>query len=429
MPQITNFILPLLLFLSSFFAVFGRAGDPLPEGKLLSFEKVASYSREDLKAIYKKQKISRSIAPVKNGVDVYEVLYMTSNFNGSPLQASGIYFVPQGLQNLPLLVFHHGTEMKKERKIKMGGLQAVCIGFAADGYAAIMPDYLGLGRGEGMHLYHHVETEALASIDMVRALKEIDAKIGTSRNEQLFISGYSQGGHAAMALHKEIQERYKGEFTVTASAPLSGAYDLLGVQGEVMFKPYTHPGYLPFLLLSMNEVYGIFADLSQVFISPYDTLIPPYFDGNHSMREVNKVLPEIPVAIIKPTYVKEFLENKDHPLNQALRENSVANWKPETPVMMCYCKGDEQVSYKNALVARDKMKENGSQVVTTLKVGGDKFSHNSCALFAAIHAKFYFDSFRKGSKKGNKGPVFKRMLVSLGKAASKRKASKKEKST
>ena len=58
---------------------------------------------------------------------------------------------------------------------------AICAGFAADGYLVIMPDYIGLGKGDKFHLYQNSESEAVASIDMLLAIQ----KLNTTYQQQL----------------------------------------------------------------------------------------------------------------------------------------------------------------------------------------------------------------------------------------------------
>ena len=58
------------------------------------------------------------------------------------------------------------------------------------------------------------------------------------------------------------------------------------------------------------------------------------------------------------------------------------------------------------------MKENGSKTVT-LRKAAKNLGHVNCALFASINTKMWFDSFRKASKKGRKGPWRKRFLLHL----------------
>lgn len=385
------------------------------EPQLNSYDKVASYSLEDLKHFWKKAHIPQFIAPLHYGVDLYEVIYTSTWIDSTPVKASGLYFVPQGLhENLPVIVYHHGTRIEKDRSIKLGGEQGICVGFAADGYAVLMPDYFGLGKGEQKHLYIHAHTEALSAIDMHRSVRVLNEREGITWGNKLFLTGYSQGGHATMATHIMMQRDFPDEFKVTASSPMSGPYDVSGDQGSVMFKPYSHPGYLPYLIFSYQEAYKLVADASTLFKSPYDTILPPMFDGNHSMGDINKVLPAIPKDIVADEIVEAFLKDTAFAFRKALQDNDVYNWKPEAPVLLCYCKGDEQVSYKNSLKAEQTMKRNGAKNVK-LRHSGKKFNHGTCALYTSIYTKMWFDSFVDGSTKGRKGPVMKRMLVGISK--------------
>jgi len=398
--------------------------------KLVSYELVATYTKEDLKQKWKQQGVPEAVAPVRYTVKVYEIIYITAWHDGSTVQASGLYFVPvqEGEEKdaLPMISYQHGTQIKRGRKVKLGGEQAICVGFAADGYLVSRPDYVGLGKGECRHLYHHVPTQSGAAMDLMRAIRVLNQKIEVEQNDLLFLTGYSQGGHATMGLHKTIQEKYSSEFDVAASAPMSGAYDLAGVQEETMFEEYSHPGYLPYLFFSYQEAYGLYDDISKIFKAPYDSLLPPMYCGNHTMDEINRCIPNVPKDVVKAEVVKAYMASDDFPFKKALKENSVYDWKPNDPMLICYCKADEQVDYRNALVAYDKMKENGSKYVR-IKHVNKHLGHVDCAMFAVMHSKMFFDSIRKGSKKGRMGPVFKRMLIGIGKGIVAKKTKKRRK--
>lgn len=384
--------------------------------KLASSNLVKTHTKEFLKKKFKENHVPSFIIKIKYDVEVYELLYKTQLPDGTPVQASGLYFVPRGTKgNIPVAVYHHGTQVEKQRDAGvLGGEQAICTGYSTTGYAVIMPDYIGLGKGEGLHIYQHAESEAQASIDMMRAVRELNKTLGVTTRNDYFITGYSQGGHAAMSLHKFIQDKYSSEFTVLASSPMSGAYDMAGVQSEVMFKPYSHQGYLPYLLFSYNRVYKMYPDVNKVFKAPYDSLLPPLYDGSHGMGDANRIMPPIPKDVVQDSIVDQYVNNPEFKFKKYLSENSVADWKPERPVQMCYCNGDEQVTYKNALVAESYMRKNGAKNVRALQVD-KKLDHFKCAMFAAIHTKMFFDSFVKGSKKGRKGPIFKRMMLGIAK--------------
>lgn len=406
----------LLILAFSFSTVFGQ--------QLISYTKVDSFSMEKLTERWKGMGIPKFIAPIKNDVDVYDVTYCTTYGDSSCVLASGLYFVPIAPKKpAPLLIYNHGTSTRPQRKLGYNGEEQICLMFATTGYAVCEPDYVGLGHGERRHLYIHADSEANAGIDMMKAVAELDSILALKRDPMIFVSGYSQGGHAAMAVTRKLQEKYADQYKVTASSPMSGPYDLDGVQADVMFYPYSQPHYLPYLLLGYNEIYRLFSKdrfYDQVFSEPYRDAVKGAFNGGYSHEDINSMLPNIPKEMLSDSLLNLFVNDPDFEFKKLLVENSMDNWVPEMPMQICYCTGDEEVTYKNAIMAYDYMKAHGAENVKLRKAGGKKFTHRKCADWAVLYTKMYFDSFRKGSKKGRKGPVFKRMLIGIAKGVMKR---------
>jgi hypothetical protein len=390
--------------------------------QLINFEKIAELSKDSIKSIWVKSKIPKFITPVNNGVTIYHVNYYTKWIDGERIKASGRYYVPKTDNEYPLVIYNHGTRVKKGRPKLQGGESKICLIFCTDGYGVISPDYIGLGEGEKEHLYCHMESEADAGIDFLLAIKELDSILNTKRREELFLTGYSQGGHAAMSIHKKVERDFFNKIKITASAPLSGPYNISGVQGELMFQEYSQPHYLPYLLNGLNIAYNIWSIDSyyKIYKSPYDSILPKLFDGNHKVKTINKALPKIPVDILKPELVFQYKNQPDFIIHKLLKMNDVSNWKPIAPIQMCYCESDEQVLYNNAIVTRENMLALGAKNVRA-KSAGKKFGHNQCAGFSVIYTKYYFDSFLKGSKKGRKGPLIKRTLLGIYKLFIKKK--------
>ena len=409
-------IRPLLLTLFFCWAALPLAAAHPTDTVLISYQLAERYERAVLDSLWKANKVPQFISPVRYGVRVYEVQYWTRWHDGTPIRASGLYYLPEEIhEDLPVVSFSHGSESTRREGIKVGGVAVITLALAADGYAACLPDYVGLGTGDKFHLYHHSATEAGANVDMLRAARALNAKEGYSWGEYLFLSGYSQGGHAAAATHKAIEEKYADEFSLTASAPMSGAYDLAGVQGEAMFRPYETPGYFPFMLYGMNEAYDLFPNWRMALKPAYrDTLAALVESQAYTLREISQAMPDTPVAIVMPEIVASFRSGEPTDFRDAMEENSLIDWAPQRPMMLCYCEADEQVDYRNSIVAYERMRALGSESVR-LHRAGKKFGHNECALYASIYTKLYFDSFLKGSKKGRKGPLRKRWLIALGK--------------
>ena len=138
-----------------------------------------------------------------------------------------------------------------------------------------------------MHPYHHARSEATAVIDMIRASKQAADSLHIGLNGQLYVAGYSQGGHVTMATTRMLERYFSNEIPLTASSPMSGAYDLSGVQAEVVTSdnPYSSPEYLPYIVMSYRYAYNIYPDIHDIFKAPYDTILPPLF-GRYTRRMV-----------------------------------------------------------------------------------------------------------------------------------------------
>ncbi|MFN8323326.1 MAG: lipase family protein [Chitinophagales bacterium] len=403
------FICSMLLAWPSFALDFGG-------NKLLSYKLWKTVSKEELSKTMKERHVPKSLLNPKYDVDIYDVTYKSCWFDSTCILASGLVFVPKGLDTpMPEVVYHHGTRVEKGRRKNITGEDYLCLGMAVDGYLVLQPDYIGLGYGDKFHLYQQYKSLGQASVDFIYAARELSDSLKFSINQQLFLTGYSEGGYAAVAANKLIQESYP-DLKVTATAGNSGAYDMAGVQSEVMFKKYSRGHYLPYLLRGLNEIYHIVPDINTIYKPPYDTLIPQVFDGKHTFKEIDAYMPEVPKDMIRDTFVNLFLSDPNFPLHKALDDNSLCFWKPENPIQLCYCKADEQVNYRNSIVAQEGMKKLGAKHITT-RNAGNKYGHTKCALFASMYSKLYFDSFRKGSKYGRPGNAGKRFMLALAKLA------------
>lgn len=394
---------------------------------LVSHQVVKSYSAEAVKKVWKEKKVPQIALKARLGMDVYEIIYMVPWIDGTMRKASGIYYVPKTEKPVPYVMYGHGTQIESHREITDRNAQMfICMAFATDGYAAMYPDYHGLGKGEGRHLYQHAWSEAQSFIYMLYAVDELNKQLGLKHNGQLFLTGYSQGGHSSFAAHKYLQELNDPRFQVTASSPMSGAYDMTGVQEQYMFQEYPRPFYLPYLLVSYQEAYKVL-DIKNpydIFRTPFDTLFPAYFENNdhRNLDELNKHLPKIPKDVVKQEYVDAYMNDPNFPFKQRLRENNLIDWKPTAPVQLCYCKGDREVNYQNSEAAYKTMTEAG---VKNIKLNNlsDELDHNTCAAFAVLATKYYFDRFKKKgtNPKLKDVPGFKKFLIGFVKRGEEKK--------
>ena len=392
----------------------------VPSNYLVSYNLVKSHTTKTISELWKKHHIPKVILKVRNDVDIYEIIYKAKWIDSSYILCSGIYFAPKNIKNAaPIMMYGHGTQIHKHRTISdEDAQQGICLGFATDGYAACYPDYYGIGKGEGDHLYQHAWSEAMSFIYMLYAIDELNKKINVKTNSQLFLTGYSQGGHSSFAAQKYLEELNDPRFQVTASSPMSGAYDMTGEQQKYMFQVYPRPFYLPYLLVSYQTAYRVLNtdNIYSIFKSPFDTLLPKYYSNNidKTLDDLDKIMPKIPAEVVNDSLVEVYKSDTNFLFKIKLKENNLTDWKPKAPVQLCYCKGDREVNYKNSEVAYNNMTALG---VTNIKLNNlsDKLDHNTCAPFAVMATKFYFDRFKnKGENPKMKDvPKFKKALSNI----------------
>jgi len=330
----------------------------------------------------------------------YKVVYTTLDVDGNTVNASGILSTPQNIvcDAFPLAVYEHGTVLRKDDVPSRDNFEALIPKLlASTGKIAVAPDYLGLGDAPGLHPYLHAESQATATLDMIRAVRDyFQDSSQFMLNGQVFVTGYSQGGHAAMATVKYIQDnQLESEFNVVGAGPASGPYNLSDSQAASILndQPYSNPGYLVYLLFGMNRVYGnIFDDYDELLKSPYDSILPPLFDGTNDMAAVNAVLPDTISGFLQDSVLQNVRAdsvNRQHPIWQALEKNTNYDWKPNFPMELYYCTMDEQVDFQNALDAEAAMTARGA-TVTAVNKGA--LNHGDCVLPSLTGASNLMDS-------------------------------------
>lgn len=392
-----------LLFLFFVSACKNNEEEPieLQRGAVISYSVAGSYTADIIQSLFGPT-LGEAANQLSYSYDIilYTLKYQTIDAKGNLVPASGLVVIPVTSDAKPLLTFAHGTMLNSNNvPSKAGSGREAGLLFATEGYLSVLPDFLGLGSSEGLHLYMHAETEATATIDMLRAVKNMAKELNLSLNEQLFITGYSQGGHVAMATHKFIQEEYNSEFTVTASAPLAGPHDISGIMLDTLLlqKPYIEPAFLPYLLFSYNEAYDLYNDINSIFVAPYNSTLQNYiFPGStFELTQLSAILPEsrIPTAILQPSIYQEIVEDLQHPVRLALADNNLYDWKPQAPMHLVHCGGDVTVPIANSEKAYEYMVRNGAANIQFTNPSNE-LDHIGCVVPSLLVTLEWFNSLR-----------------------------------
>jgi acetyl esterase/lipase len=226
------------------------------------------------------------------GVDFYYLKFWTVGGAKETTQSSGALMVPTGGTGCsgprPIVLYAHATNTNQALNIAdvtdptntEGALIAAM--FAAQGYIVVAPNYAGYDISTlGYHPFLDAAQQSGEMMNILKAARTALPKTfaaATTDNGKLFVTGYSEGGHVAMATQRALQA---AGATVTAAAPMSGPYALEAF-GDAIFFGSVNLGstvFSPLLTTSYQHAYGdIYAAPTDIYSSTYatgiDTLLP-----------------------------------------------------------------------------------------------------------------------------------------------------------
>lgn len=239
------------------------------------------------------------------GVDVQYVTYATVGGAGETTTATAALMTPNNINGSnataaqcsgarPIVLYAHGTNITKSFNLAAladstnaanGEASLLAAMWVAQGYTVVAPNYAGYDASPlPYHPYLNADQQ---SKDMIDALSASRAALPglmnpIADNHKLFILGYSQGGHVAMATQRAIEA---AGGTVTASVPMSGPYALASLSDAVYYGNVNAGStiFTPLLTTSWQKAYGnIYTTPSDIYETPYatgiETLLPGAYD-------------------------------------------------------------------------------------------------------------------------------------------------------
>jgi hypothetical protein len=173
------------------------------------------------------------------------LLYSSTGVDGKKVAVSGTVAVPKGKaprRGWPVVTWAHGTvgiadACAPSRIGTQGNYDSPLLNrWLKAGYAVVRTDYEGLGT-PGPHPYLIGDSEGRSTLDMVRAARKLDKRLGKS----LLIAGHSQGGQAAL-FAASLARKWTPE---------------LRLQGTVAFAPVSHLSQQSTLLGALTQPSGL----------------------------------------------------------------------------------------------------------------------------------------------------------------------------
>jgi alpha/beta superfamily hydrolase len=295
------------------------------------------------------------------------VEYNTIGGKAEPTTATTALLTPSGSDPAcqgarPLLMYAHGTStVRSDNMADPNQTESAAHYFASQGYIVVVPNYTGYDRSKlAYHPYLVADAQSADVVDALRASREVLAGTGGTVSSKLFLTGYSQGGYVAMAAHRAIEKDYASEFSVTASAPLSGPYAMsnfakaIFASGDAYYATVT----VPMVITSYQKSYGnLYANPADMYNAPYastiESLMPGAYDP-HQLVSSGKVPAQLfdqgdgQPFLVKSAMRDAYRSSAPSTMRDAVVKNDLLNFKPKAPMALCGNTRDRMVFFSNS---------------------------------------------------------------------------------
>ena len=339
---------------------------------------IANYSKEQIN-----KKLQSNFLNKKALFDIrtYKIDYNTTDDLGNRVKASGIITIPTSTHYLSIVLDCHGTIFSNKyapsniAKTKpLSNLVAILYSAVGE-FITLQPDYIGFGDSNSTYkpflLKKSSEREVADFLDA--AINFIKKHKLALLNDQIYLSGYSQGAYVALSALKELEKR---EYVIKITAAMSGPY-ILEPYGKALSKSKTikAPSYAAAFVYSYAKVYK--KSLNKIFNSKYIDQIPTLLDGNYTRVQIDNALPKETKELFKADFLKKY----DYSwFRLKLLENSAfdLNYIPFSKIDLIHCKGDSVVPYKIASITKSILSFLGDQASIITPKNSEKLDHIGC---------------------------------------------------
>lgn len=415
-PIMSRCLLSIAIASSLLLVGCGEDNDNVPSsGSATSVESIRSFSITQINTQFGLNDTATPAA--KCDIKIKKVSYPTVGAAGERTNATAALMLPSGDSadcqgDRPILLYAHGTTTDKDYDFSqvantqnpaVGESTLIAANFAAQGYIVVAPNYAGYDDSKlDYHPYLVAEQQSTDMADALDSAREIIVRQKHANDSdyaniddsgKLFISGYSQGGHVAMATARMLEQN---DEPVTAIAPLSGPYALAAF-GDAIFSGNVNIGasrFAPLLAGGLQKAYGnVYNSTADIFTANYANTQLPNLLSFGELVAANK-LPDNALFEAKPTgnalldqlpdsdlpfaflgfaddnyliktdfraaYVTDVLQNPDslvagtgllpaanpqNNLRKALKANDLRGYIPKMPTLLCGGNQDPTVYY------------------------------------------------------------------------------------
>ncbi len=312
--------------------------------------------------------------PPRYTVEVYTVWYLTRDFDGAVVPVKAQLFVPQVIvaTDAPIFAFASGTTGIPDRCApsleqplidRLGFYRTNMVEYASQGIVTILPDYVGFNDDSRPQRYHSLEAAGHLMLDAIRAVQNFFTRPSIARGRlrlsgHVFVGGYSQGGHAALAA-ADLRERYAPEI------PLDG---VIGFASSARLDSLLRddPRFAPALFYSFMNMYGReLVNPAEIFRSQHALSL----EQNMRVMCVNQFLLHYsrePEDVYAPAFRRALYGGtlqRDFPdLWRILELNTAGLSGHGVPVLSLQGGGDRIVTASSQTLYVDELRQTGAEV-------------------------------------------------------------------
>ena len=369
----------------------------------VSKELVYSYDKEYIKSMIGPisgsiPEVSALASKVISDISIYKIVYST-NVDGRQINASGLVCVPLAQGEYPVISFQNGTNTINANAPSEAPANFQLIGLVASmGYVVVVADYPGFGESSALaHPYLVKDPMVQSLVDLLYAVKELPGKElpELKIKNEYYLMGYSLGGWATLALHKELELNYNNDFKLKGSLCGAGPYNILLLLQNMVDKPSFHmPVYIAYILNAYKSYHQFSNPVSDILNEPYVSRTMTLFDGSLGMNQINAQLTTSIDELLTTGFRSGFETAPQYaPVRQALIDNSISGWKTNVPLRLVHGSGDTQVDPVSTEEIYIEMVEAGTStdLIEKVIVPGD---HSEAAVPAIVQGIFFINELR-----------------------------------
>lgn len=290
-------------------------------GTVVDLTQVHSLTPGEVDAIVDGPFVNDGVEPPASvsAVDTYLMRFESRWPDGTPAEAVAQLNVPREVDGDAILfTFASGSTGLVEACAPSAGFAdgggfetygRYTLAYAGQGFVSVMPNYLGFFDVGVLQPYFVREAEGQVVLDAAKAARAALERLETGLDvDAVFVGGYSQGGHAALAA-ADLAASYAPEL------PLRGVLGF-GPSGDLatLFRAFTYVA--PWVLYAWQDYYPGAVDPADVLLGGYANQL-----ANDSERlciaGVQRYYPSSPDALYRPEFAA------------SLREGTLAETHPE----------------------------------------------------------------------------------------------------